>query len=120
MNKFDLKSGSALLASIKRFSLVLVLCGGGAVATQADATTSIARDWDEQILEAIRHDTPHPPAHARNLFTLSVCMYDAWAAYDNAAIGYIYHDKHTAADVASARREAISYAAYRMLRQRYS
>ena len=46
------------------------------------ATQSIARDWDEQILAAIRIDTPHPPAQARNLFSLSVCMYDAWAAYD--------------------------------------
>jgi len=37
---------------------------------------------------------------------------DAWAAYDtNAAVGYIYRGKHTAADVTAARNEAISYAA---------
>src|SRR2546430_12089799 len=46
-------------------------------------------------------------------------MYDAWAAYDGTAVGYIYHGKHAAADVAAARREAISYAAYRMLKERY-
>ena len=85
------------------------------------ATQSIARDWDEQILAAIRIDTPHPPAQARNLFSLSVCMYDAWAAYDtNGAVGYIYHGKHAANDGAAARREAISYAAYRLLKERYA
>ena len=63
-------------------------------------------------------DTPHPPAQARNLFTYSVCMYDAWAAYDTNAVGFIYRGKHTAADVAAARREAISYAMYRMMVER--
>ncbi len=80
---------------------------------------SIARIWDEQILSAIRIDTPHPPVHARNLFSMSVCMYDAWAAYDPVAVGFIYHGKSTAADLAAARREAVSYAAYRILRERF-
>lgn len=84
------------------------------------AAQSIARDWNEQILNAIRNDTPHPPAQARNLFSLSVCMYDAWAAYSNGPVGFAYRGKHTAPDLAAARREAISYAAYRMLRERYS
>ncbi len=83
------------------------------------STNSIARFWDEQILTAIRGDTPHPPAHARNLFHLSVCMYDAWAAYDNTAVGYLFREKHTAGDIAAARREAISYAAWRILKERY-
>jgi hypothetical protein len=48
-------------------------------------------------------------------------MYDAWAAYDtNGAVGYIYRHKHTATDVAAARREAISYAAYRILIERHA
>ncbi len=83
------------------------------------AAHSIARTWNEEILAAIRIDTPHPPAHARNLFHLSVAMYDAWAAYDTNAVGYLYRGKQTAGDVAAARREAISYAAYRTLRERY-
>ena len=44
----------------------------------------MARTWNEEILAAIRIDLPHPPVHARNLFSLSVAMYDAWAAYDAA------------------------------------
>src|SRR3954468_12681047 len=79
---------------------------------------TIARNWDERILESIRMDTPHPPAQARNLFSYSVCMYDAWAAFDTNAVGFLYRGKHTAADVAAARREAISYAMYRMMVER--
>jgi hypothetical protein len=99
--------------------LVVGLCGPGA-ALSATAAQSIARDWNEQILSAIRLDTPHPPAHARNLFSLSVCMYDAWAAYDDVAVGYVYRDKHIAGDSAAARREAISFAAWRILKERFA
>ena len=86
---------------------------------------SIARLWNEQNLAAIRVDTPHPPVHARNLFHLSVAMYDAWAAYDPVARGYVYQQKHlrggeTEEMIAAARREAISYAAYRLVRERYA
>jgi hypothetical protein len=97
---------------------LLLGCSSGLV-TFASASQSIARVWDEQILSAIRIDTPNPPVQARNLFTLSVAMYDAWAAYDMVSAGYLFHEKHTAGDVAAARREAISYAAYRLLKERY-
>ena len=86
----------------------------------AGYTKSIARIWDEQTLAAIRLDRPHPPVQARNLFTLSIAMYDAWAAYDPIATGYVYKTKHMAGSVAAARREAISYAAYRILKERYA
>ncbi|TAK93171.1 MAG: hypothetical protein EPO07_18505 [Verrucomicrobia bacterium] len=100
--------------------LLLLICGLGVQSQVPAATPSIARDWDEQILSSIRVDTPHPPAQARNLFSLSVCMYDAWAAYDtNGAVGYIYHTKHSSTNIAAARRQAISYAAWRMLKERY-
>jgi len=42
---------------------------------------SIARQWDEVLLDAIRRDTPRPTVHARNLFHLSGVMWDAWRAY---------------------------------------
>src|SRR5438094_10419154 len=84
------------------------------------AELSVARVWDERALSAIRIDTPHPPAQARNLFSLSVCMYDAWAAYDtNGAVGYVYRGKHTATNLLAARNEAISCAAYRILKERH-
>jgi hypothetical protein len=82
-------------------------------------TGSIARRWNEQILNAIRRDIPKPGVHARNLFHLSAAMWDAWAAYDRTADGYYYTAREEAAEAAAARREAISYAAYRVLVQRY-
>ena len=81
---------------------------------------STARVWNEQTLSAIRLDRPHPAVHARNLFSVSIAMYDAWAAFDPVAVGYIYKFKHTASDLTVARREAISYAAYRILKERYA
>jgi hypothetical protein len=81
---------------------------------------SVARVWDEAILEAIRRDLPAPTTHARNLFHVSAAMWDAWAAYDPTADGYFVTEKHKATDLEAARETAISYAAYRVLLWRYS
>jgi hypothetical protein len=81
---------------------------------------SVARVWNEALLEAIRRDTPAPTVHARNLFHTSAAMWDAWAAYDPTAAGYFVKDKAEASDVHAAREAAISYAAYRVLLHRYS
>ncbi|MEO6034196.1 MAG: DUF6851 domain-containing protein, partial [Verrucomicrobiota bacterium] len=105
---------------MKNYWLIFLLCVGIQGAAEAKPTNSVARIWDERALAAIRADTPHPPAQARNLFSLSVCMYDAWAAYDtNGAVGYVYRGKHTAANLLAARNEAISFAAYRLLKERH-
>src|SRR6202022_3204871 len=80
---------------------------------------SVARRWDEALLDAIRRALPNPPVHARNLFHTSVAMWDAWAAYDTTASGYIFKEKVSAADVPAARNDAISYAAYRVLSARF-
>ncbi len=84
---------------------------------------STARQWDEEILAGIRIDIPKPPVHARNLCDLSICMWDAWAAYDATAVGIGYHGKPAVPSgmtLAQARDKAISYAAWRMLRERYA
>jgi len=88
-----------------------------AIAKNAD--WSVARRWDESLLDAIRRALPNPPVHARNLFHTSVAMWDAWATYDPTASGDLFTEKHTASDVSAARNEAISYAAYRVLSARY-
>jgi hypothetical protein len=80
---------------------------------------SVARQWNEVLLDAIRRDLPAPTVHARNLFHTSVAMWDAWAAYDRTASGYLVAEDHDARDVDAAREEAISYAAYRVLSHRY-
>ncbi|MEA2547307.1 MAG: hypothetical protein QOI09_2580 [Chloroflexota bacterium] len=111
--------------------LAVVVAVGGLVASRliapstscpaiaAHADWSVARRWDESLLDAIRRALPNPPVHARNLFHTSVAMWDAWATYDPTASGDLFTEKHTASDVAAARNEAISYAAYRVLSARY-
>src|SRR5713101_3639686 len=82
---------------------------------------SVARRWDEALLDAIRRSLPNPPVHARNLFHVSVAMWDAWAAYDTTASGYLFKEKLNVdpCDVGAVRNEAISYAAYRVLTARF-
>jgi Domain of unknown function (DUF6851)/VCPO second helical-bundle domain len=80
---------------------------------------SVARVWDDTLLELIRQVVPAPTVHARNLFHTSVAMWDAWAAYDPDADGYVVTEKLETDDVAAAREAAISYAAYRLLLWRY-
>jgi hypothetical protein len=83
------------------------------------ADESVARLWNEQLLHAISIDTARPTVHARNLFHLSAAMYDAWAAYDSTAAQYIHHEKLSAADIEAARNEAVSYAAYNLIKHRF-
>jgi hypothetical protein len=80
---------------------------------------SVARRWDEALLDAIRRALPNPPVHARNLFHMSAAIWDAWATYDPTADGYFVTEKHNASDVPAARNEAISYAAYGVLTARF-
>ena len=84
-----------------------------------DPTQSVPRHWNESVLSAIRNDFPAPTVHARNLYHSSAAMWDAWAAYDPVAVGVFVDEEHDADDVAAAREEAMSYAAYRVLVERY-
>jgi hypothetical protein len=71
------------------------------------------------MLDAIRVDTPRPTVHARNLFHTSAAIYDSWTAYDATALGYFHREKLSADNIEAAQREAISYAAYRVLTSRF-
>ena len=81
---------------------------------------SVARQWNEVLLDSIRRDIPRPTVHARNLYHCSAAMWDAWAAYADTGDQVFHHEKLAApADVQAAREEAISYAMYRLLRERF-
>ena len=82
------------------FSILLTF-----TAVQGLDAASVARLWNEQNLAAIRIDFPDPAVHSRNLFHTSVAMWDAWAAYDTNAVGYLHRESATATDVAVARRD---------------
>lgn len=91
---------------------------------------TIAKQWNEQLLEAIRNDFARPPIHARNLFHTSIAMYDAWAAYNPSKETYFlgktfgnFQSEFLGVpepdDIESAREEAISFAMYRLLAHRF-
>lgn len=97
---------------------------------QDDRDVSIARIWNEVLLEGIRNDYARPTVHARNLWHVSAAMYDAWAAYDDTASTWLlgktqagfdcdYTPPNLPRDRQLAREEAVSFAAYRIVRHRF-
>lgn len=93
-------------------------------------TQSVAHIWNEVLLTAIRRDFARPTIQARNLFHISLAMYDAWAAYDSKATTFILSNTvgnftcpflgvPKPENIDEARKEAISYAAFRLIMYRY-
>ena len=69
----------------KRYLLLfLLLCSF----IKMNSQHSLARQWNEKVLNSIRSDFARPTVHARNLFHTSIAMYDAWAFYGGEAETY--------------------------------
>jgi len=109
------------LSHRRGLAAIAIAIGGlvGPVSADGDGP-SVARKWQELLLDSIRRDFGRPTIHARNLFHLSVAMWDAWATYDARATPWISTERHEAKVADAARREAISHAAYRLLRNRFA
>ncbi|HIF97368.1 MAG TPA: hypothetical protein EYQ54_10165 [Myxococcales bacterium] len=103
-------------------SLLFLAQGCGEPLVIVEADYSVAREWNDVLLDAIRVDTPRPTVHSRNLFHLSVVMWDCWVAYDTetSAVPYWYFESHETDDVAGARHACISRAAFRLLKYRFA
>ena len=129
---------------IRAAALALILAAVPAASTQARpgvaaddaaASTSVAHDWVDAALFAIRNDFARPTVHARNLYHLSAAMYDAWAVHDGEAspvwlrpdapleacrlTGPARDRARSVSDPEAARRTAIGHAAWDLLRERY-
>ena len=107
-----------------------LLCYLFAFTQSVNAQTTVAREWNEILLEAIRNDFARPTVHARNLYHHSIIAYDAWAIYDPSRDTYLAGDTlHGYAcefqgvdiplDVRSAREEAIAHASCSFIKARY-
>jgi len=94
------------------------------------AQHSVARMWNEAQLAAIRKDFGRPTVQARNLWHVSLAMYDAWAVFNPDAETYLlgktlndfkcpFKGFQKPSNINKATNEAISYAAYRVLHHRY-
>lgn len=92
---------------------------------------SIARVWNEMLLNSISKDYARPVVQARNLFHHSVLMYDLWASYQDISkpyfLGSFHHDYYFYYEkfnpnmsLDSAINASISYASYQFLKKRFN
>lgn len=93
----------------------------GALQSRAPATPAgetIVVTWSSATLEAFRTTRVGPPVGARALAIVHTAMYDAWAAYDQRAVGTRLGGtlRRPARERTEANKHrAVSYAAYRAL-----
>ncbi|MEM1259552.1 MAG: T9SS type A sorting domain-containing protein [Bacteroidota bacterium] len=92
---------------------------------------SVAREWNEVLLNGIRGDFARPTVHARNLFHSAILLYDSWALLDDTAEtvflgkqyqGYLcpFDGIPTPTNLEDARQEMMSYAIFRLLLHRFN
>ena len=108
----------------------LLLMMASIIPILSSAQHSVARDWNEELLDAIRMDFARPTVHARNLFHSSLIMYDSWALFDEQAetvfLGKMFGN-YTAtfngisnpSNIDAATDEVMSYAMFRLLNHRF-
>ena len=110
-------------------TLFLIICLFAT--TSVFSQHSVARQWNEELLGAIRRDEARPTVHARNLFHTSLAIYDAWAVYSEIGDTYLlgktlrgitvpFTGTPQPDDVQAAQEEAMSFAVYRLLEHRFS
>lgn len=109
MNSVSMKSIACAIC------LLRALPAGGVLANGAHPT-SVVVQWNEAVLQAVRDTRMPPPQVARALAIVHTAMYDAWAAYDERAVGTQLGDRlrrpaHERTDFYKA--AAVSHAAYR-------
>ena len=88
-----------------------------------DGSPSVVRAWNDAALDAVRLDFPAPTVHARNLYHLAAATWDVWAAFepdDSSATPLFVDDPQTTDDPTAARVDAMAFASYRLLDQRYT
>ena len=110
---------------MKKFNLAILVCflaTFSSFTTQASSGSgkSVARQWNELTLSAIRKDYARPTVAARNLYHLSIAAYDGWAMYDKNVKNFFYSEKRESGDLERARVETITVASYRLILHRYA
>jgi hypothetical protein len=92
---------------------------------------SVARNWSEALIFALRRDSGRVAYNARVVFQFSVAAYDAWAVHDADARPFLLGETvngfecpyEPASDLKSsptAQSTTINYAVYRYLRHRFT
>ena len=88
----------------------------------APVQQSAARQWNDVLLESIRNDFARPTVHARNLYHVSLAIWDAWATYDLVAETVLFQEDHgtTSSSIDAWRSEALSHACYQIVKERFA
>ena len=118
---------SLRLSALRLFTIVILMVQTSGI----NAQQSVARQWNEVLLDAIRKDNARPTVHGRNLFHTSIAMYDSWAIYDQVADPYLlgetvngftcpYSAMTPTSNLQEAREATLSYACYRLMRHRFA
>jgi hypothetical protein len=98
-------------------ALIIVYAFPSSIAADS-ADESVVLKWNRLALQMVRITSMGPPMVARVLAILHTCIYDAWAPYDNVALGTHFGSqlRRPAAERTVANKElSISYAAYAAL-----
>src|SRR5437764_14141962 len=82
-HRLGLRAGDSTLVLVT--TALLALCPVRVWSEDFSANTVI--QWNEAALQGVRDTKPGPPMVARALAIVHTCMYDAWAAYDEHALG---------------------------------
>ena len=112
---------------MKKTLLLLLLL----FSVQNISAQSIARLWNEEVLNAVRNDFARPTVHARNLWHTSAAMYDIWAVFNEEADTYFlgktlrgftipFDGFSTTEPTEAAMEEAMSFAVFRIILNRFS
>jgi hypothetical protein len=106
-------SGSALrLVAVSCISLC------PAAAKPPELNPNVVIQWNQAALQGVRDSKLGPPMVSRALAIVHTCMYDAWAAYDERALGTRLGGSLRQPRVqrqSAKKTEAISFAAFRAL-----
>src|SRR5882762_5893831 len=92
----------------------VVLCP--ILAWPRDETPNLVIQWNNAALQGVRDSKLGPPMVARALAIVHTCIYDAWAAYDQHALGTQLGGRlrqHPSKRKKADKNKAISFAAYR-------
>ncbi len=100
---------------LRNYFAVILLLAACAQLRAVDQPNVVVQ-WNQAILQGVRDSTLGPPMVARALAIVHTCMFDAWVAYDNRAVGtQLGGSLRRPANerTPSNKNQAVSFAAYR-------
>jgi Domain of unknown function (DUF6851)/VCPO second helical-bundle domain len=110
---------AALFKATRLLLLVGVVFLVHILADAAAAPPNVVIQWNNAVLQGVRDAKLGAPVVARALAIVHTCIYDAWSAYDERAVGTQLQEalrRPASERTLSNKERAISYAAYRALR----